>query len=80
MRFFSSLRNRIFLTSAVLTVLSIGAAIYVVNVRLTQQAERALQREIIATGTLVDQLRTTRRRSNGRSRTSSAISSSPRIC
>jgi signal transduction histidine kinase len=60
MRFFSSLRNRIFLTSAVLTVLSIGAAIYVVNVRLTQQAEKALQREIIATGTLVDQLRTTR--------------------
>src|SRR5678810_1126145 len=60
MRFFSSLRSRIFLTSAILTVLSIGAAIYVVNVRVTQQAESALQREIAATGTLVDQLRTTR--------------------
>jgi signal transduction histidine kinase len=60
MMFFSSLRSRIFLTSAMLTVLSIGAAIYVVNVRVTQQAERALQREIVATGTLVDQLRTTR--------------------
>jgi signal transduction histidine kinase len=60
MTFFSSLRSRIFLTSAVLTVLSIGAAIYVVNVRVTQQAERALEREIVATGALVDQLRTTR--------------------
>jgi signal transduction histidine kinase len=60
MTFFSSLRSRIFLTSALLAVLSIGAAIYVVNVRVTQQAERALQREIVATGTLVDQLRTTR--------------------
>ena len=60
MMFFSSLRSRIFLTSAMLTVLSIGAAIYVVNVRVTRQAESALQREIVATGTLVDQLRTTR--------------------
>ena len=41
-------------------MLSIGAAIYVVNVRVTRQAESALQREIVATGTLVDQLRTTR--------------------
>jgi signal transduction histidine kinase len=60
MTFFSSLRSRIFLTSALLAVLSIAAAIYLVNVRVTSQAERALQREIAATGTLVDQLRTTR--------------------
>ncbi len=60
MTFFSSLRSRIFLTSALLAVLSIGAAIYVVNVRVTRQAEAALQREIVATGALVDQLRTTR--------------------
>jgi signal transduction histidine kinase len=60
MTFFSSLRSRIFLTSALLAVLSIGAAIYVVNVRVTRQAESALQREIVATGVLVDQLRTTR--------------------
>ena len=60
MTLFSSLRSRIFLTSAVLAVLSIGAAIYVVNVRVTRQAESALQREIVATGALVDQLRTAR--------------------
>ena len=60
MTVFSSLRSRIFLTSAVLAVLSIGAAIYVVNVRVTRQAESALQREIVATGALVDQLRTAR--------------------
>jgi len=56
MTLFSSLRSRIILTSAVLAVLSIGAAIYVVNVRVTRQAESALQREIVATGALVDQL------------------------
>src|SRR5207247_10952492 len=60
MRFFSSLRGRIFLTSALLAVLSIGAALYVVNRRVTEAGEAALQRDIVATGTLVDQLRTTR--------------------
>ena len=60
MTLFSSLRSRIFITSALLAVLSIAVAIYLVNVRVTQEAERALQREIFATGTLVDQLRTTR--------------------
>jgi signal transduction histidine kinase len=60
MRLFSSLRTRIFLTSAVLAVLSIAVALYVVNVRVTREAESALQREVDATGTLVDQLRTTR--------------------
>src|SRR3954462_12211906 len=56
----SSLRSRIFLTSALLAVLSIGAAIYVVNVRVTRQAESARQREGIAAGALVEQLRTAR--------------------
>ena len=56
----SSLRGRIFLASALLAVLSIGAAIYVVNERVTREAERSLQREIRATGALVDQLRQTR--------------------
>ena len=60
MRLFSSLRSRIFLASAVLAVLSIGVALYVVNGRVTREAERALQREVAATGTLVDQLRATR--------------------
>jgi signal transduction histidine kinase len=60
MRLFSSLRTRIFLASAVLAVLSIAVALYVVNVRVTREAERTLQREVAATGALVDQLRTTR--------------------
>ena len=56
----SSLRNRIFLTSALLAVLSIGAAIYLVSVRVTSELEESLQREIRSTGELVEQLRTTR--------------------
>ena len=38
----SSLRGRIFLASALLAVLSIGAAIYVVNQRVTREAERLI--------------------------------------
>ena len=56
----SSLRSRIFLASALLAVLSIGVAIYLVNVRVTAEAERTLEREMLATAALVDQLRTTR--------------------
>jgi signal transduction histidine kinase len=57
---FSSLRGRIFLASALLAVLSIGVAIYLVNVRVTREAEQTLQREMVSTSALVDQLRTTR--------------------
>ena len=60
MRIASSLRGRIFLASALLAVLTCGVALFVVNQRVTNQAERALQREILATGAIVDQLRTTR--------------------
>src|SRR5262245_57305439 len=56
----SSLRNRIFLTSAMLAVLSIGAALYLVSVRVTSELEESLQHEIRSTGQLVEQLRTTR--------------------
>jgi signal transduction histidine kinase len=56
----SSLRNRIFLTSALLAVLSIGAAIYLVSVRVTNELEESLQHEIRSTGQLVEQLRATR--------------------
>ena len=56
----SSLRSRIFLASALLAVLSIGVAIYLVNVRVMHEAERTLQRDIVSTSALVDQLRTTR--------------------
>jgi signal transduction histidine kinase len=62
MRLFSSLRSRIFLTSALLVVLTVGVAIYLVNVSVTREAEGRLQREIIATGALVEQLRTDRAR------------------
>jgi signal transduction histidine kinase len=56
----SSLRNRIFLTSALLAVLSIGAAIYLVSARVTSELEESLQHEIRSTGDMVEQLRTTR--------------------
>jgi signal transduction histidine kinase len=56
----SSLRSRIFLASALLAVLSIGVAIYLVNVRVMQEAERTLRRDTVSTSALVDQLRTTR--------------------
>jgi signal transduction histidine kinase len=57
---FSSLRGRIFLASALLAVLSCGVALFVVNRQVTNESERTLQREILATGAIVDQLRTTR--------------------
>ena len=60
MKLLSSLRSRIFLASALLAVLWIGGAIYLVNVRVTEEAERTLQREIVAAAALVDNLRTTR--------------------
>ena len=60
MKMLSSLRSRIFLASALLAVLCIGVAISLVNVTVTQEAERTLEREIIATGAQVDQLRSER--------------------
>ena len=60
LKLLSSLRSRIFLASAMLAVLCIGVAIYLVNVRVTEEAERTLQREIVAAASLVDNLRTTR--------------------
>jgi signal transduction histidine kinase len=60
MNILSSLRSRIFLASALLAVLCIVVAISLVNVTVTQEAERTLEREIIATGAQVDQLRAER--------------------
>ena len=60
MNLMSSLRSRIFLTTVLLAVLSIGVAIYIVSVSVTREAENALQRQIVATGDLVQQLRATR--------------------
>jgi signal transduction histidine kinase len=63
MKLLSSLRSRIFLASALLTVVSIGAAIYLVSIRVTREAENSLRREIESTRTLVEQVRSTRTQS-----------------
>jgi signal transduction histidine kinase len=60
MKILSSLRSRMFLASAVLAMLCIGMAIFLVSVRVTQEAEQTLEREIIVTGAQVDQLRAER--------------------
>ena len=60
MRVLSSLRSRIFLASALLAGLCIAVAISLVNVTVTKEAERTLEREIIATAAQVDQLRADR--------------------
>ncbi len=60
MRLLSSLRSRMFLASAVLAVLCIATAIYIVHGQVTREAERTLEREIVATSAQVDQLRAER--------------------
>jgi len=60
MTLLSSLRGRIFLASALLAVLTCGVALFVVNRRVTDEGERSLQREIVVSGAIIDQLRTTR--------------------
>jgi signal transduction histidine kinase len=59
MTIFSSLTNRIFVASALLTVLAIGVAVYRVNVAVTAQAESELQRGLFEAGTLLEEYRTT---------------------
>jgi signal transduction histidine kinase len=59
MRLLSSLTNRIFLASAALAVLGIGAAVYFVNVRVTRQAEAELERALVEAGRVVEQHSTT---------------------
>ena len=51
----SSLSNRIFLASALLAVLSLGAALYLVNVVVTRQAEAELEESLLEAGELVTQ-------------------------
>lgn len=63
MKLLSSLGSRIFLGSALLAMLCIGVAIYLVNERVTEEAERTLEREIVATAAQVDQLRAERAQS-----------------
>jgi signal transduction histidine kinase len=59
MSIFSSLTNRIFFASALLAVLTIGVAVYRVNVAVTQQAEGELQRGVEEAGTLLADYRET---------------------
>ena len=55
MKIFSSLTNRIFIASAALSVLSIGVAIAIVNVRVTREAEGELERGLEEAARLVEQ-------------------------
>ena len=57
MSVFSSLTNRIFFATALLAVLSIGVAIYIVNGAVTRQSQSELQRGIEEAKTLVDEYR-----------------------
>lgn len=57
MNVFSSLTNRIFFATALLAVMSIGVAIYIVNRAVTRQGERELQRGIVEAARLVDEYR-----------------------
>ena len=59
MRVLGSITNRIFLASALLAMLSIGAAVFFVSARMTRETEAELQRDLTEAATLVDeQLRT----------------------
>ena len=55
MKLLRSITNRIFLASAALAVLSIGAAVFFVSRTTTARAEAELQRGLLEAGTLVDQ-------------------------
>jgi signal transduction histidine kinase/uncharacterized membrane-anchored protein YhcB (DUF1043 family) len=59
MTLFSSLTNRIFFASALLAVLTIGVAVYRVNVAVTAQAENELRRGVEEAGTLLEENRST---------------------
>ena len=50
-----SLSNRIFLASALLAALSIGAALFFVRARITSETERAIDRDLQIAASLADQ-------------------------
>jgi signal transduction histidine kinase len=58
MTFFRSLTNRIFVAAALLAVVTVGAAIFVVNLAVRRQAERELQRGLQEAGALLGEYRT----------------------
>jgi signal transduction histidine kinase len=55
MRFLGSITNRIFLASALLGMLSIGAAVYFISAQLTSQTEAELQGDLAEAATLVSE-------------------------
>ncbi len=55
MRFLRSLSNRIFLASALLAALSIGAALFFVRARLTSETRQALDGDLQTAASLADQ-------------------------
>jgi len=55
----SSLTNRIFLASTLLTTVSIGTAVYFVSSRLGTEAEAELHRDLVEAASLVEQQRAT---------------------
>jgi signal transduction histidine kinase len=57
MMLFSSLTNRIFLASALLAIVAIGLAMYLVSARVTREAEAELERGLIQSGALVEEHR-----------------------
>jgi len=59
MRVLGSITNRIFLASALLAMLSIGAAVYFVSSRMTSETESELQRDLTEASRLVDEQRIT---------------------
>jgi signal transduction histidine kinase len=60
MKPFSSLTNRIFVATAFVTVVTIGAAVYLVNVVVTPQAEQELRNGLTEAGGLIEEHRRVR--------------------
>ena len=57
MTLLSSLTNRIFLASALLAIVTIGLAMYLVSARVTREAEAELERGLMQSGALVEEHR-----------------------
>ena len=77
MRVLGSITNRIFLASALLAMLSIGAAVYFVSARMTSQTASELQKDLAEAATLVDDQQ--RNQSENFARTATLIADLPKF-
>jgi len=77
MRMLGPLTNRIFLASALLAMLSIGAAVYLISARMTSETEAQLQRDLTEAATLVEEQRRTQ--FDNVARTASLIADLPKF-